>query len=99
MPLAVNAGAVATPLAFVVMVAEPLKEPDAPVPGAANVTATPLSRLLLASFTTACKAVLNAVLTVALCGVPTAAVMLAGVPVVFVKLKLALVATPATLAV
>jgi hypothetical protein len=77
--LAVNASAVATPLLLVVAVAvaEPAKVPLAPLPGAVNVTTTPLTGLLLASFTVACSAVANAVLTVALCGVPAVAVMLA----------------------
>jgi len=99
--LAVNADAVATPLLLVVAVAvaEPPKVPLAPLPGAVNVTTAPLTGLLLASFTVACSAVANAVLTVALCGVPAVAVMLAAVPAVLVRLKLAGVATPDTLAV
>jgi hypothetical protein len=63
-----------------------------------NVTVTPLTGLLPASVTVACSAVANAVLTVVLCGVPAVAVMLAGTAVL-VRLKLAAVATPATLAV
>jgi hypothetical protein len=63
-----------------------------------NVTVTPLTGLLLASFTVAWSVVWNAVLTVVLCGVPAVAVILAGTAV-FVRLKLAEVATPATLAV
>jgi len=56
---AVNAGAVAIPLAFVtaVAVADPTNVPLAPLPGAVNVTVTPLNGLLLASFTVACSAV------------------------------------------
>ena len=86
------------PLAFViaVAVAEPLKAALAPDVGAVNVTVTPLTGLLLASFTVACNAVVNAVLTVALCGVPAVAVTLAGLPARFVKLKLAEVPTPLT---
>jgi hypothetical protein len=66
--LAVKAGAAAIPLALVaaVAVADPLNEPVAPVVGAAKVTVTPLSGLLLPSFTVACKAVVNAAFTVAL---------------------------------
>jgi hypothetical protein len=79
--------------------ADPLKEAVAPVAGAAKVTVTPLSRLLEASFTRTCKLVPNVELTVAACGVPAFAVILAGVPERFVKLKLALVVTPATLAI
>ena len=73
--------AIATPEAFVVaVVMPPAKVPLAPLPGAANVTVTPLTGLLSESFTVACSCTANAVLTVALCGVPTVAVMLAGVP-------------------
>jgi hypothetical protein len=99
--LAVNAVAVATPLLLVVAVAvaKPPNVPLAPLAGAVNVTTTPLTGLLLVSFTVAWSAVANAVLTVALCGVPAVAVMLAGVPAVLVRLKLAGVATPETLAV
>ncbi len=99
--MAVNAVAVATPLLLVVAVAvaELPNFPLAPLAGAVNVTNTPLTGLLPASFTDACSAVANAVLTAALCGVPAVAVMLAAVPVLFVRLKLAGVATPETLAV
>jgi hypothetical protein len=99
--LAVSAGDVATPLELVVAVAVVLP-PNAtldPLPGAVNVTVTPLSRFPPASLTVAWSAVPNAVLMPALCGVPLLALMLAGVPAVFVKLKLAEVPTPATLAV
>src|SRR5579871_756435 len=101
MLLAVNAGAVASPLAFVttVAVADPLKEALAPVVGAANVTVIPLRRLFAASFTTACNGVPTAALIVPLCGVPAVAAILAGAPARFVKLKAALVATPVVLAV
>jgi hypothetical protein len=78
--LAVNAGAVATPLLLVVAVAlatPAAKLPLGPLAGAVNVTIAPLTGLLFASFTVACSAVANAVLTVALCGVPAVAVMLA----------------------
>ena len=78
--MAVSAGAVATPLAFVTAVAE-AEEPNAalaPLDGAVNVTVTPLIGLPPVSFTVACSAVANAVLMVALCGVPAVAVMLAG---------------------
>ena len=99
--MAVNAGAVATPLLLVVAVAvaEPPNVPLAPLPGAVNVTTTPLTGLLPTSFTVACSVVANVVLTVALCGVPLVAVTLAAVPEVLVRLKLAGVATPDTLAV
>ena len=42
----------------------------------------------------ACSAVPNAVLMTVLCGVPAVAVTLAAAPAVFVRLKLAGVATP-----
>ena len=69
--LAVNTTDVATPLALVVAVfTPPAKVPLAPVVGAVNVTVTPLTGLLPASFTVACSEVAKAVLIVALCGVP-----------------------------
>jgi hypothetical protein len=95
---AVNVGAVATPLLFVVTVAEPPKVPLAPVPGAAKVTLTPLTGLLLASFTVAFMAVANAAPMAALWGVPAVAATLDAGPGVFVRLKLAGVLTPTTLA-
>ena len=55
--LAVNAGAVAIPDAFVVIVADPLNVPLAPVTGAVNVTITPLTGLPKESVTTTCRAV------------------------------------------
>jgi hypothetical protein len=67
---AVNTGAVATPLEFVVAVfTPPAKVPLAPVPGAENVTVIPL---VGAPFvvTVAASCVANAVPTAALCGVP-----------------------------
>jgi hypothetical protein len=85
--LAVTVGAVATPLLLVVAVAvaELPNFPLAPLAGAVNVTTTPLTGLLLASLTVACSAVVNAVFTVALCGVPPVAVMLDGVELEFVS--------------
>ena len=83
MPLAVNAGAVAYPWAFVstVQVALPKHPsgnernvPEAPLPGAVKVTArfgtgfAPLS-------TRTCKSVVYCVLMNALCGVPAVAVI------------------------
>ena len=95
--MAVNAGAVATPLLFVtpvpLAVPVPANVPLAPFPGAVNVTVTPLNALPLASFTVACSPVVNAVFTVALCGVPAVAVTLAAAPALFVRLKLAELAT------
>ena len=60
-----RAGAEAIPLELVTVVAEmaPLKAALAPVAGALKVTVTPLSGLLLASFTVACSAALNASFT------------------------------------
>jgi len=99
-PLAVNTGAVATPLAFVVAVLTPPANPPlAPLAGAANVTVAPLTGLLLASLTVACSCVVKAVLIAAPCGVPAVAVTLAGAPARLVNEKLAAVATPATVAV
>jgi hypothetical protein len=99
--LAVIVGAVATPLLLVtaVAVADPLNDTPAPEDGAINVTVTPLTGWLPASFTVACSAVANAVLIVALWGVPAVAVMPAGPPARFVRLKLAEVAYAIALAV
>jgi hypothetical protein len=83
-PFAVNVVEVATPLAFVggaVVVAVPFANvPLAPLPGAVNVTTTPLTGLFRESFTVACSGAANAVLTVAFCGVPPVAVMVDGIP-------------------
>ena len=68
----------ATPLEFVVTVAEPVNVPLSPEVGAAKVTLAPGTGLLLPSLTVACIAIANPVPTVALCGVPDVAVMLAG---------------------
>jgi hypothetical protein len=81
------------------VLAEPLKLPLAPLPGAVNVTVTPETGFPLVSFTWAFNATAKTLLTVALCGVPAVAVMLAAGPAVFVKLNVAGVATPAVLAV
>src|SRR4051794_22423705 len=100
MAFAVNAGAVATPLALVTaVVTPPAKAPLAPLPGAENVTVTPATGLLLASRTVACKAVPNAVAMVVLCGVPAVLVIDAAAPATLVSAKLAGVATPAAIAV
>jgi hypothetical protein len=82
-----------------VAVAKPLNVALAPLPGAVNVTVTPLNTFPPLSLTVACSAVVNAVLTAVFCGVPAVARMLAGAPALFVKLKLADVVTPDTLAV
>src|ERR1700720_1363908 len=98
MLLAVNTTEVATPLALVTAVfTPPANVPLAPVcAGAVNVTVTPETGLLPASFTVACSAVVNAVLMVAVFGVPPVAVIPAAAPAVLVKAKFAAVATPET---
>jgi hypothetical protein len=71
--LAVNAGATAIPLVPVITLAPadpPANVPLAPLVGAAKITVTPLTGFPLPSVMVACSAVANAVLTVALCGVP-----------------------------
>src|SRR4029077_9284265 len=78
---AVN-GADATPDAFVATVIVAvllLKIPDAPEPGAVNVTFTPDTGLLPASFTVTASALAKAVLIAADCGVvPAFAVIVVG---------------------
>jgi hypothetical protein len=84
-------GAEATPEAFVatVMVAVLLLNlPEAPAPGAVNVTFTPETGLLPASFTVTASALANAVLIVADCGVvPAFAVIDEAAPAVLVSEK------------
>jgi hypothetical protein len=96
-PFAVN-GADAMPDAFVatVMVAVALLNvPLAPDPGAVNVTFTPLTGLLPASFTVTAKAFVKAVFTAVDCGVvPAFAVIVDAVPAVFVKAKFNGVSAP-----
>ena len=96
-----KAGAVATPLAFVVdcaVVAPPVKVPLAPLEGAVNVTVAPLTGLPPLSLTVACMAVANAVLAAMLCGVPAVGVILAAGPAWLVNAKTAGEATPLTVA-
>ena len=92
----------ATPLALVVAVAVlvlvPAKVPLAPVAGAVNVTTTPLTGCDLLSSTVATSGAANAVLMAALWGVPLVAVIVAGVAAAFVRLKMAGVDTPTTVA-
>src|SRR3989440_328220 len=87
---AVN-GADATPNAFVatvIVVVLLLNTPDAPDAGAANVTFTPETGLLPASFTVTASAFAKAVLIVADCGVvPAFAVIVEDDPTVFVSEK------------
>lgn len=86
-------------MVMAVAVFDPPKDALAPVAGAVKVTVTPLSRLFPASLTVTWSAEANGVLTVALCGVPAVAIMLAGGPGRLVMLKLAGVPTPAAVAV
>ena len=96
---AVNTADVATPLASVVAVfAPPANVPLAPVAGGVNVTTTPLTPVPPFD-TVATSGAANAVLTVALCAVPLVAAIVSGAEAVFVRLKLAGVATPLTEAV
>jgi hypothetical protein len=99
--LAVNAGAVATPAPLVVAVAvnTPPKVPLAPPEGAVKVTVAPLTAAPPLAVTVAWNAVVNAVLTVALCGVPALATIAPTATAVLVRLKLAVVATLGVLAV
>ena len=64
-------------------------KPVAPDAGAVNVTFTPDTGLLPASFTVACKVEANCVLIVALCGVPPVAVSEFADPVRLLSRKLA----------
>src|SRR5271166_2959501 len=100
MALAVNTAEVATPEALVIAVfTPPAKAPLAPLPGAVNVTVTPLTGLPPESLTVATSGAPKAVLIVAFCGVPLAAVIDAAAPALLVSAKFAAVATPVTLAV
>jgi len=66
-PLAVNTADVATPDAFVTAVlAPPANVPLGLLPGAVNVTVTPLTKLLFASFTVATRGAPNAAFVAAL---------------------------------
>jgi len=67
---------VATTIAAVLL----LNTPEAPDPGAVNVTFTPLTGLPSESLTVACSWVANEVPTVAVCAVPAVSVMVAAVP-------------------
>ena len=76
-----------------------LKTPEAPDPGAVNVTFTPLTGLLPESFTVTANGLANAVLIVADCGVvPAFAVIVAAGPAVLVSEKFTVV-KPVTAAV
>jgi hypothetical protein len=98
---AVKLGAVATPAELVtaVVVREPEKLPLVPEAGAANVTTTPARGSPFWSSTVACNAVEKAAPTTALWDEPLEAVMLEAMPLTFMRLYKAGVATLATLAV
>jgi hypothetical protein len=98
----VNVVEVATPLALVVaiVVFVPFaKVPLAPEAGAVNVTVTPLTGFEPLSSTVATRSAANAVSIVALCGVPLVAMIDAGAPTMFVRLKSAGPEPPGTVAV
>jgi hypothetical protein len=93
---AVNVDAVATPDPLVVSVSVPVwlaKVPLAPAAGAMNVTDTFGTAWPIPSTTVAWSAVVNVVLTVAVCPEPAAAEIDAAV-VVFVRLNDAAMPTP-----
>jgi len=75
----------------------PAKVLLAPLPGGVKVTTTPLTGLFPESVTVATSGAANAVLIVALCGVPLVAATFAAAPALFVSEKFADVA-PAALA-
>ena len=87
--MATGTGDRAIPLALVATaaVADPPNVALAPLAGAVKVTVTPLTGLLDASFTVVCKPVAKVVFTIAACGVPALAVMLAAVGFVSVSVK------------
>lgn len=100
--LAVKVGAVATPFAAVVTVAEvtpPVKVPLAPPTAAVivKVTDTPLTPLPPLSATVTCK-VANAVFMATLCVAPPVAVMVAAAPALLVSENAAGVTTPTAVA-
>jgi hypothetical protein len=88
-------GADATPEALVgtvIVAVVLLKVPDAPDPGAVNVTFTPETGLLPESFTVTERALVNAVLIVVDCGVvPAFAVIEEAAPTVLVSEKFTVV--------
>ena len=95
MALAVKVADVAIPEALVVAVATlPAKDPLAPLVGAVKVTVWLPTGLPKVSFTVATSGLVNAVLMMALCGVPPVAAMDAAAPAVFVIAKVVLVAVP-----
>jgi hypothetical protein len=99
----VNVDEVATPLALVVSVSVAVEfdanVPLAPEAGAVNVTGAPLTGFWLPSTTVATRGAPNAVPIWASCRDPLVPVIAAAGPEVFVRLKLVVAVTPATLAV
>ena len=79
--------------------AEPENAAPAPLPGAVKVTVAPLTGLAFKSLTDTCRAVENAVFTVALCDVPALTLTVAAPAPLLVSEKLAGVEAPATVAV
>src|SRR3954470_18782451 len=94
MVFAVYVGATATPDAPVVTVDEAEKVPLAPEPGGVKVTLAPTTGLLKESRTKACSAVVKAVFTVLLCGVPALVTMEAAAPARWVRLNVGAEAMP-----
>jgi len=91
---------VAMPVTSVVAMAiapPPANVPLGPLPGAVNVTTTPIKALPPLSFTMAFKAAKGALIAT-LCGVPAEVMMVAGGALKFVKANAAAVATPLTVA-
>jgi hypothetical protein len=77
----------------VAVVTPPANVPLAPDDGAAYITVTPLTGFWKLSTTVTTNGA-NVVLIAAFCGVPIVAVIVAGAPTVFVKLKLAVAVVP-----
>jgi hypothetical protein len=88
--------AIPEPSVMAVTVVKPPNVARAPVEGAVNVTVIPDSGFAAASVTFAWSALPNDVPTVVLCGVPENAATDDGVPAAFVKLNVAVLATPET---
>jgi hypothetical protein len=79
----VNTAEVATPEALVTAeFTPPANVPEAPLPGAVNVTVTPLTGFPFESSTVAARRLANAVFTVAVWGVPPLAMIEPGVALV-----------------
>ena len=90
----------AVPVASVVAIAiapPPANVPLGPLPGAVNVTTTPIKALPPLSFTMAFKAAKGALIAT-LCGVPAEVMMVAGGALKLVNSNAAAVATPLTVA-